>query len=213
MAWRTSACLNCQGRPCPSTCPTILFCTGSCSLYGVCLTTLVGVMRNTAPTISLVTTAAAPATTTIKYGYNYTTCGGDQQPAVGAECELEATAQDAQDGDLTASVLVCAPSSCTNATCISSKYTMSCDLLYSAALVRMITSSIGIETLQWLEYSTVSKNTGHLFVKVGLMPCGLNTAKIATDGTTPPLPAPYPPLEAQGSLKNHCCLPRPVSCS
>lgn len=95
--------------------------TGSCSLYGVCLTSVISSNHNTAPTISLVTTSAAATTTSIKYGYTYTACASDQQPARGAECELGAAAKDAQTGDLTSAVLVCVPSSCSTAACIASK--------------------------------------------------------------------------------------------
>ena len=93
---------------------------GACSLYGICLA-VATTAANTAPTISLITTAAAPATTTIKLGYTYTACPSGQQPYTGAECELGATAQDSQNGNLTTSVLVCAPAVCTGARCISSK--------------------------------------------------------------------------------------------
>ena len=82
---------------------------------------MVTTTANTAPTITLLTTTAAPATTSIKLGYNYTACAADQQPSTGAECELGATAQDAQNGNLTASVLVCAPAVCTAASCVTSK--------------------------------------------------------------------------------------------
>ena len=79
-----------------------LCCTGQCSLYGFCLSGIPTTSTsNTAPTIALRTTAAAPATTSIKLGYNYTACEPGQQPYKGAECELGATAQDAQDGNLT----------------------------------------------------------------------------------------------------------------
>ena len=98
-----------------------LQCIGSCSLYGVCLTSVISSNHNTAPTISLATTSAAPMTTSIKYGYTYTACASDQQPAPGAECELGAAAKDAQTGDLTSAVLVCAPSTCSTAACIASK--------------------------------------------------------------------------------------------
>ena len=101
------------------TCPVA--CTGTCSLYGVCLTSVVSSAHNTAPSMSLLTTAAAPVTTSIKLGYSYTACAPNQQPAVGAECELGATAKDAQDGDLTSQVLACAPSSCTDASCIAGR--------------------------------------------------------------------------------------------
>ena len=89
-------------------------------MYGICLAVATSA-ANTAPTISLITTAAAPATTTIKLGYTYKACASGQQPSAGAECELGATAQDSQNGNLTASVLVCAPAVCTGTQCISSK--------------------------------------------------------------------------------------------
>ena len=100
---------------------TPVFIVGSCSLYGVCLSSAASTSLNTAPSISLVTTAAAPVTTSIKLGQSYAACAKGQQPAVGAECELGATARDAQDGNLTPAVLVCAPASCTTATCLASK--------------------------------------------------------------------------------------------
>lgn len=105
--------------------PFTSFSTGSCSIYGICLTTASSssssTAYNTAPSISLVTTASAPTTTSIKQGYSYAACGLGQQPAAGAECELGATAKDAQSGDLTAAVLVCAPSPCTAASCVASE--------------------------------------------------------------------------------------------
>ena len=93
---------------------------GACSLYGICLAVATAA-ANTAPTITLLTTTAAPVTTTIKLGYSYTACASGQQPSSGAECELGATAQDSQNGNLTSSVLVCAPAVCTAPSCISSK--------------------------------------------------------------------------------------------
>ena len=104
----------------PLSCSHTSTTAGACSLYGICLA-VATTAANTAPTISLITTAAAPATTTIKLGYTYTVCASGQQPYAGAECELGATAQDSQNGNLTASVLVCAPAVCTGLRCISSK--------------------------------------------------------------------------------------------
>ena len=101
-------------------CPDTSAIAGACSLYGICLAVATSA-ANTAPTISLITTAPAPATTTIKLGYTYMACASGQQPSAGAECELGATAQDGQNGNLTASVLVCAPAACTGLRCISSK--------------------------------------------------------------------------------------------
>ncbi len=95
-----------------------LCCTGRCSVYGFCLSAVTST-SNTAPTITLRTTAAAPATTSIKLGSHYTACAPGQQPYKGAECELGATALDAQSGNLTASVLVCAPATCTASSCAS----------------------------------------------------------------------------------------------
>jgi len=95
-----------------------LCCTGRCSVYGFCLSAVTST-SNTAPTITLRTTAAAPATTSIKLGSHYTACAPGQQPYKGAECELGATALDAQSGNLTASVLVCAPATCMASSCAS----------------------------------------------------------------------------------------------
>lgn len=95
-----------------------LCCTGRCSVYEFCLSA-VTTTSNTPPTITLRTTAAAPVTTTIKLGYHYTACAPGQQPYKSAECELGATALDAQSGNLTASVLVCAPATCTTSSCAS----------------------------------------------------------------------------------------------
>ncbi len=95
-----------------------LCCTGRCSVCGFCLSAVTS-MSNTPPTVTLRTTAAAPVTTTIKLGYHYTACAPGQQPYKGAECELGATALDAQSGNLTASVLVCAPATCTASSCAS----------------------------------------------------------------------------------------------
>ena len=94
--------------------------TGQCSLYGFCLGGITST-SNTATTIALRTTAAAPATTSINLGYSYAACVPGQQPYKGAECELGATAQDAQNGNLTSKVLVCAPAICTAAACMSGR--------------------------------------------------------------------------------------------
>ena len=96
----------------------LVHCTGQCSIYGFCLGSATSTPK-AAPTIALRITAAAPATTSIKQGYNYTVCLPGQQPYKGAECELGATAQDAQAGNLTSRVLVCAPAACTSPACIS----------------------------------------------------------------------------------------------
>ena len=95
-----------------------LCCIGRCSVYGFCLSAVTSTSK-TLPTITLRTTAAAPVTTTIKLGYRYTACAPGQQPYKGAECELGATALDAQGGNLTASVLVCAPATCMASSCAS----------------------------------------------------------------------------------------------
>lgn len=92
--------------------------TGQCSVYGFCLGSATSTPR-TAPAIDLRITAAAPASTSIKQGYSYTACLPGQQPYKGVECELGATAQDAQAGNLTSSVLVCAPAACTAPACTS----------------------------------------------------------------------------------------------
>ena len=87
-------------------------------MYGFCLGSAISTPK-TAPTIALRITAAAPATTSIKQGYQYKACLPGQQPYQGTECELGATAQDAQAGNLTSRVLVCAPAACTAPACIS----------------------------------------------------------------------------------------------
>ncbi len=94
---------------------------GQCSMYGICLGAL-STDPNVAPTITLLTTAAAPVTTSIKLGYSYLACASGQQPATGAECELGATALDSQNGNLTSQVLVCAPAACTSVACIASEF-------------------------------------------------------------------------------------------
>ena len=93
---------------------------GQCSKYGICLSGLT-ITPNAAPTIALITTAAAPQTTSIKLGYSYRACAAGQQPYAGAECELGATAQDSQNGNLTTQVLVCTPAACTTAACVASE--------------------------------------------------------------------------------------------
>ncbi len=119
LVWNLSGCCNISLDPL-SLCSDTSTTAGACSLYGICLA-VATTAANTAPTISLISTAAAPATTTIKLGYTYKACASGQQPYSGAECELGATAQDSQNGNLTASVLVCAPAACTGPRCISSK--------------------------------------------------------------------------------------------
>ena len=98
-------------------------CVGQCSQYGICLAGSL-TTPNAAPTITLVTTAAAPQTTSIKLGYSYQACASGQQPYTGAECELGATASDSQNGNLTLQVLVCAPTACTTAACVARKCTL-----------------------------------------------------------------------------------------
>ena len=94
---------------------------GQCSKYGICLSGF-STIPNAAPTITLVTTPAAPQTTPIKQGYSYRACAPGQQPYAGAECELGATAWDSQNGNLTSRVLVCAPAACTTAACIAGQF-------------------------------------------------------------------------------------------
>lgn len=89
-------------------------------MYGICLGA-VSTTLNAAPTITLLTTAVVPSTTPNKLGYSYTACALGQQPHTGAECELGATAQDSQNGNLTSQVLVCAPAACKSAGCVSSE--------------------------------------------------------------------------------------------
>lgn len=110
--------LSCAVPMCMPACKVVP--VGQCSMYGICLG-IVSTTAKTAPTISLITTAAAPATTTIKLGYTYTACASGQQPYTGAECELGATAQDSQSGNLTSQVLVCAPAACITLACMASK--------------------------------------------------------------------------------------------
>ena len=105
---------------CLAHCQCVCQPAGQCSMYGICLG-IVPTTANTAPTISLITTAAAPATTTTKLGYTYKACAPGQQPYTGAECELGASAQDSQNGNLTSQVLVCAPAACTTLACIASE--------------------------------------------------------------------------------------------
>ena len=112
-------------------------CAGQCSRYGVCLA---GSLKtpNTATTITLVTTGAAPQTTSIKLGYRYGACAPGQQSYTGAECELGATASDSQRGNLTSQVLVCAPSACTTAACVASKSSQSHVLLIAVFILTAI---------------------------------------------------------------------------
>ena len=98
---------------------------GQCSQYGMCLSGALAT-PNAAPTITLVTTVAAPQTTSIKLGYTYGACASGQQPHAGAECELGATASDSHNGNLTSQVLVCAPSACTTAACVASECILIC---------------------------------------------------------------------------------------
>lgn len=93
---------------------------GQCSQYGMCFSGAL-TTPNAAPTITLITSAAAPQTTSIKLGYTYGACASGQQPHTGAECELGATASDSQNGNLTSQVLVCAPTACTAAACVASE--------------------------------------------------------------------------------------------
>ena len=112
---------------------------GQCSQYGICLAGLT-TAPNAAPTITLLTTSAAPQITSIKLGYNYGACAPGQQPYAGAECELGATASDSQNGNLTMQVLVCAPAACTSAACIASESTLACML--TCLFTRILTSTV-----------------------------------------------------------------------
>ena len=110
--------LLCLGSP--GAFPHRYVCAGQCSQYGMCFSGM-ATTPNAAPTITLITNAAAPQTTSIKFGYSYQACASGQHPYTGAECEPGATASDSQNGNLTLQVLVCAPVACTTAACIESE--------------------------------------------------------------------------------------------
>lgn len=93
----------------------------SCSKYGVCLSSISTVATNTAPSISLRTTAALPATVNVKQYSAYAACASGAYPTAAAPCELGATATDPQDGALTSVVNICAPSTCTSTASCSGK--------------------------------------------------------------------------------------------
>ncbi len=86
----------------------------TCSQYGVCLTTVSTTTTNTAPTITLRTTTALPATVNVKQYSTYAACASGVTPTTALLCELGATATDTQDGTLTSVVNTCAPSTCTS---------------------------------------------------------------------------------------------------
>lgn len=74
-------------------------------------------VRNTAPTISLVTYEELGLVALVPQGYGYnrctTTSGGDPQVPLNRQpCDPGALADDFEDGNITARVLVCPPDSC-----------------------------------------------------------------------------------------------------
>ena len=186
--------------------PTNFICTGSCSLYGICLTSAISSSSsNTAPSISLVTTAAAPATTSIKQGWSYTACASGQQPAAGQECELGATAKDAQSGDLTSTVLVCAPSACTTAACIASGYFLlhACQTCYSTASHSIL--------LQCTWYSAEAVEHGKCGSSILHHSCNGSVVPVSAD---PAYNLPYSSIwRTSNKLAEMSCHTFPTSCS
>ncbi|DBA75405.1 TPA: hypothetical protein ACH3X1_010668 [Trebouxia sp. C0004] len=167
-------------------------------------------LGNTATPVVRSSPLLAPATTSIKLGTTYKACASGQHPTAGAECELGATAQDSQNGNLISQVLVCAPAACTTLACISSESPkllilwatglkewllqridqtlvlhMSADLASDLThnhkyLFKRLDSPVSLR-------QTGSHNRGHAFYSVGLAPYNLDTAAAAL-GTTIEVP-------------------------
>lgn len=87
---------------------------GACSVDGSCAeassgrtaAAAVAAARNTAPAISLVQTAQISAVVEVRQGTAYAPCDAESPREFLAECEPGAAAEDDEDGDLTAAVVV-----------------------------------------------------------------------------------------------------------
>ncbi|KAK3279960.1 hypothetical protein CYMTET_12181 [Cymbomonas tetramitiformis] len=97
----------------------------TCSTEGVCISGLDGgngveesAAEDAPPTVTLHVSEAVPsAYVSVKQHHPYEKCGGGMEQQADALCEPGANATDAEDGDLTAGVLVCPPASCLRTGC------------------------------------------------------------------------------------------------
>ena len=83
---------------------------GACSKFGVCLPST-SLASNTAPNLT-VETSVLGLTVQVNQSSTYAACSSGVKPSLAAPCEPGGSATDKQDGNLTASILACPPSSC-----------------------------------------------------------------------------------------------------
>lgn len=90
--------------------------SGACSVDASCAdaaragasaAAAVAAARNSAPRIALVETASIGAVVEVRQGTAYAPCDADTPREFLAECEPGATAEDAEDGDLSPRIVVC----------------------------------------------------------------------------------------------------------
>ena len=100
-----------------NTCTSTVSClsVGACSTFGVCLPRT-SLASNTAPNLTL-DTSSLGLTVQINQSSTYAACSSGIKPSPAAPCEPGGSATDAQDGNLTASILACPPSTCLSTYC------------------------------------------------------------------------------------------------
>ena len=144
---------------------------GACSRFGVCLPST-SLASNTAPNLTL-DTSILGLTIQVNQSSTYAACSSGVKPSAAAPCEPRGSAMDTQDGNLTASILACPPSSClftycTGEMCFRCARSPHCCGLLSKVVAISIICAMPVAT---------PVHAGQEFSRVGLANCAINTSQ------------------------------------
>ena len=144
---------------------------GACSKFGVCLPST-SLASNTAPNLTL-DTSILGLTIQVNQSSTYAACSSGVKPSTAAPCELGGSATDAQDGNLTANILACPPSSCLSTYC-----TGEICFRYAGCpcCCRLLSETVAISIVGTIPVA-YPVHAGQEFSRVGLANCAINTSQ------------------------------------
>ena len=143
---------------------------GACSKYGVCLPST-SVASNTAPNLTL-DTSVLGLTVQVNQSSTYAACSSGVKPSLAAPCEPGGSATDTQDGNLTANILACPPSSCLSTYCTGE---ICLEFAIAPAALDSCPDSGHLNHLR--DGNCISVHAGQEFSRVGLANCAVNTSQ------------------------------------
>ncbi|KAK3266543.1 hypothetical protein CYMTET_24838 [Cymbomonas tetramitiformis] len=151
----------------------------SCSEAGTCLQDLESaqveeVVGNTPPAIALVTSEYLLAVVEIRQHSEYTACTPGAPSNHDTTCEEGATASDEEDGDLTARVLACPPSSCLASGCAGHEFA-------TKGVAACLDTSAEVGTVFEIEFLVFDSNVpaaNASVANVSLAPCASYSTRV-----------------------------------